>query len=320
MRAAVTGGAGFIGSNLVDRLVGSDADVLVLDDLSTGDEAHLDAARAEGAVFARVDVRDGPAVHRHLADFRPDVLFHLAAQVDVRSSMSDPAGDAHTNVVGSLNVLAAASRAGVRRVVNTSTGGAIYGESSVLPTPETEPARPLSAYGLGKHTVERYGEWFAGAHGLEVVTLRYGNVYGPRQDPRGDGGVIAIFCDRALAGRAPVVYGDGRQTRDFVFVGDIVAANLVAAEAADLPHGVYNIGTGVEVDLLQLVDEVARAAGVPPLAPEFRPARAGEVTRSCLDVARARAELALPPPTPLVEGLRATLDWMRGRDADGGQE
>jgi UDP-glucose 4-epimerase len=320
MRAAVTGGAGFIGSNLVDRLVASDADVLVLDDLSTGDEAHLDAARAEGAVFARVDVRDGPAVHRHLADFRPDVLFHLAAQVDVRSSMSDPAGDAHTNVVGSLNVLAAASRAGVRRVVNTSTGGAIYGESSVLPTPETEPARPLSAYGLGKHTVERYGEWFAAAHGLEVVTLRYGNVYGPRQDPRGDGGVIAIFCDRALAGRAPVVYGDGRQTRDFVFVGDIVTANLVAADAADLPHGVYNIGTGVEVDLLALLDEVARAAGVPPLAPEFRPARAGEVTRSCLDVARARAELALPPPTPLVEGLRATLDWMRDRHADGGRE
>jgi UDP-glucose 4-epimerase len=311
MRAAVTGGAGFIGSNLVDRLVGAGDDVLVLDDLSTGEEAHLDAARGEGAVFARVDVRDGRAVHRHLADFRPDVLFHLAAQVDVRRSMDDPAGDAHTNVVGSLNVLAAAARAGVRRVVNTSTGGAIYGESTVLPTPETEPARPLSAYGLGKHAVERYGEWFAAAHGLEVVTLRYGNVYGPRQDPRGDGGVIAIFCARALAGEAPVVYGDGRQTRDFVFVGDIVTANLVAAEATGLAHGVYNIGTGVEVDLLQLVDEVARAADAPRLDPEFRPARAGEVTRSCLDVSRARAELALPPPTPLRDGLRATLDWMR---------
>lgn len=306
VRVAVTGGAGFIGSNLVDRLVGEGAEVLVLDDLSTGDETRLDP----GAVLARVDIRDGAAVDEQLAGFRPEVLFHLAAQVDVRRSMADPAADAHTNVVGSLNVLSAAARAGVRRVVNTSTGGAIYGESAVLPTPETEQAQPLSAYGMSKLTTERYASWFA-AQGLEVVTLRYGNVYGPRQDPRGDGGVIAIFCAQALAGTTPVVYGDGKQTRDFVFVGDIVTANLTAAHATGLRHDVYNVGTGTEIDLLHLLDEVAQAAGVPAVAPEFRPARAGEVARSCLDVTRARTEMALPAPTPLRDGLRATLDWLR---------
>lgn len=309
----VTGGAGFIGSNLVDGLTAAGADVLVLDDLSHGSEANLTQAYERGARLAEVDVRDAQAVHAAITGFGPEVVFHMAAQIDVRTSMLEPARDAQINVLGSLNVFGAALAAGARRVVNTSTGGAIYGETSTVPTPETEPARPLSAYGLGKRTAEEYGAWFRTAHGLDVVTLRYGNVYGPRQDPKGDAGVIAIFCDRVLAGSAPTVFGDGLQTRDYVFVGDIVGANLAAAAAADLPHTVYNVGTGTAVNVLELIDAVGAAAGVPAgsFAADFAPARPGEVLHSCLDVTRARTELGLPDATPLTEGLRATLEWVR---------
>jgi UDP-glucose 4-epimerase len=309
VRAVVTGGAGFIGSHLVDSLVADGADVLVLDDLSHGSAANLPPA----AELVELDVRDEAGVHRAVTGFGPDVLFHLAAQIDVRRSMADPVTDTAVNVLGSVHVFSAARAAGVRRVVNTSTGGAIYGETGVVPTPETTPADPLSAYGLGKRTVERYGSWFRRSHGLDIVTLRYGNVYGPRQDPRGDAGVIAIFCDRVLAGQRPTVFGDGRQTRDYVYVGDIVAANRAAAAATDLPHEIYNIGTGTEVDVLGLAEAVAAAAGVDPadFAPEFLPARPGEVLRSCLDVSRARTELGLADPTGLTAGLRATLDWVR---------
>ncbi|MHA6795987.1 NAD-dependent epimerase/dehydratase family protein [Pseudonocardia bannensis] len=313
MRAAVTGGAGFIGSNLVDGLVRSGAEVLVVDDLSTGHEANLRDALAAGARLEKLDVRDADAVTTAFTAFAPEVVFHLAAQIDVRVSMAEPARDAATNVLGSVNVFAAAAAAGARRVVNTSTGGAIYGETDAIPTPETEPARPLSAYGLSKRTAEEYGSWFRQAHGLNVVTLRYGNVYGPRQDPAGDAGVIALFCDRVLTGRRPLVFGDGLQTRDYVFVGDIVAANLAAATAEAPAHDRYNVGTGTEVSVLELIAAVAEAADVDPatFAPEFRPARAGEVLRSCLDVSRARGDLRLATPTPLADGLRQTLDWVR---------
>jgi UDP-glucose 4-epimerase len=308
----VTGGAGFIGSNLVDGLVAAGADVLVLDDLSRGSETNLTAALDAGARLEKLDVRDGAAVQAAVTGFGPELVFHLAAQIDVRTSMTEPARDASTNVLGTINVFDAARAAGVRRVVNTSTGGAIYGVTDTVPTPETEPARPLSAYGLSKRTAEEYGAWFRAAHGLDVVTLRYGNVYGPRQDPAGDAGVIAIFCDRVLGGRRPTVFGDGSQTRDYVFVGDIVAANLAAAAAVAPAHDRYNVGTGTEVSVLELIGAVAEAAGVDPadFAPELAPARAGEVPRSCLDVSRARADLGLGEPTPLADGLRATLDWV----------
>lgn len=312
MRAVVTGGAGFIGSHLVDALVADGVDVLVVDDLSHGRAANLSVALANGARLAVLDVRDATAVTGTFTDFGPDVVFHLAAQIDVRTSMVEPARDAGTNVLGSINVFTAALAAGARRVVNTSTGGAIYGATATVPTPECEPARPLSGYGLGKRTAEEYGAWFGQAHGLEVVSLRYGNVYGPRQDPAGDAGVIAIFCNRVLTARRPVVFGDGRQTRDYVFVGDIVAANLAAATAQLVQHR-YNVGTGSEVSVLELVVAVAQAAGVDPadFAPQLHPARAGEVLRSCLDVSLARAELGLAAPTPLTDGLRATLAWVR---------
>ncbi|HWI01277.1 MAG TPA: NAD-dependent epimerase/dehydratase family protein, partial [Propionibacteriaceae bacterium] len=239
----------------------------------------------------------------------------LAAQIDVRASMAEPARDAEINVVGSINVFSAAAASGVRRVINTSTGGAIYGEGAPLPTPETTTSRPLSAYGLSKHTAEQYAGWFRLAHDLDVITLRYGNVYGPRQDPAGDAGVIAIFCSRLLNGLRPVIFGDGRQTRDYVFVRDIVAANLAAAGAQGLVHSIFNVGTGHEVSVRELVDAVAAAAGVDPASfqPEMRPPRAGEVLRSCLDITRARQELQLDEPTPLSAGLEATLDWLGRR-------
>ncbi|HET6257226.1 MAG TPA: NAD-dependent epimerase/dehydratase family protein [Pseudonocardia sp.] len=313
MRAAVTGGAGFVGSNLVDALIADGAGVLVIDDFSHGSLLNLSDAVGRGAELAELDVRDGAGVHRAMLAFRPDVVFHLAAQIDVRTSMLEPAVDAAVNVLGSVNVFAAALAAGTRRVVNTSTGGAIYGETGLVPTPETTPADPISAYGLSKQTAERYGRWFRRSHGLDVVTLRYGNVYGPRQDPRGDAGVVAIFCDHVLSGSRPRVFGDGSQTRDYVFVGDIVAANRAVVAATDLSHDTYNVGTGKEIDVLTLVAAVAEAAGVEPttFVPEFRPARAGEVRRSCLDVSRARDELGLTASTDLMDGLRATLGWVR---------
>ena len=313
MRAVVTGGAGFIGSNLVDELVAAGHEVLVIDNLSTGSPDNLTWAVEADAGLETADIRDGPRLQELVQSFGPTTIFHLAAQIDVRASMADPGRDAQTNVLGSVNVFAAALAAGAIRVVNTSTGGAIYGTTDRIPTPETEPARPLAAYGLSKRTAEKYGTWFRSTHGLDVVTLRYGNVYGPRQDPTGDAGVIARFCDRALSKERPLVFGDGAQTRDYVYVADIVAANLAAANAEHLRHDIYNIGTGKEVSVLDLVSAVARAAGIEPaeFAPDFRPARPGEVVRSCLDVARARAELALPAPTTLESGLAATLQWVR---------
>lgn len=312
MRAVVTGGAGFIGSTIVDALVADGTEVLVVDDLSRGSRANLDTALARGARLAEVDVRDGPALDEAFRSFRPDVVFHLAAQIDVRVSMDEPARDAAVNVVGSVNVFAAAHRAGARRVVNTSTGGAIYGETDVVPTSEVVPADPISAYGLSKLSAERYARWFRRMRGLDVVTLRYGNVYGPRQDPRGDAGVIAIFCDRVLAGRRPTIYGDGSQTRDYVFVGDIAAANLAAAGNTAPAYDEYNVGTGTEVSVVELAAAVATAAGVDPagFAPEFAPARAGELQRSCLDVTRARNDLGLGEATPLTTGLARTLEWV----------
>ncbi|MGH4024873.1 MAG: NAD-dependent epimerase/dehydratase family protein [Pseudonocardiaceae bacterium] len=312
MRAVVTGGAGFIGSTIVDALVAGGSEVLVIDDLSRGSRTNLTDALARGARLTELDIRDGPAVDEAFRSFRPELVFHLAAQIDVRVSMDEPARDAAVNLIGSVNVFSAAHRAGVRRVVNTSTGGAIYGATELVPTSEAVPADPISPYGLSKLSTERYARWFRRMRGLDVVTLRYGNVYGPRQDPRGDAGVIAIFCQRVLTGRRPTIYGDGTQTRDYVFVEDIAAANLAAACHAAPAYDEYNIGTGTEVSVVELAAAVASAAGADPVGfrPEFAPARAGELQRSCLDITRARDDLALPPVTPLANGLVRTLTWV----------
>ena len=313
-RAVVTGGAGFIGSAVVEALARRGTSVLVVDDLTSGSTMNLNHVRGDVDLLKH-DIRDADPLRAAFAAFRPRVVFHLAARTDVRASMSDPQHDASVNVLGSINVFAAAEHAGVQRVVNTSTGGAIYSPAAPVPTPETAPVAPLSAYGLGKRTVEEYAAWFRRASALDVVSLRYGNVYGPRQDPAGDAGVVAIFCQRLLAGHRPVIFGDGTQTRDFVYVGDVAAANLAAADAPDLPHRIYNIGTGVEVSIRELLDAVTVATGADPRTVSALPApsRPGEVYRSCLDVRRALTELPLATPVSLAEGLRRTVEWIRSR-------
>ena len=312
MRALVTGGAGFIGSNLVDALLDRGDEVAVVDDLSTGKRENLSGALARGADLHEIDIREGARLRDTIAAARPDIVFHLAAQMDVRKSIEDPAWDAGINVVGTINVLEASRLARVSRVVNTSTGGAIYGETDVMPTPESVPPRPMSAYGQSKFCAEAYCGWCERLYGLSSVTLRYGNVYGPRQDPHGEAGVVAIFCGKLIAGERPKIFGDGRQTRDYAYVGDVVAANLAAAAHPEA-HGAYNVGTGVEASVLEVVAALRKAAGVGEggFEPEFAPARAGELQRSSLDVTRARAELGFSAETDLVSGLRSTLEWTR---------
>jgi UDP-glucose 4-epimerase len=312
MRALVTGGAGFIGSHLVEALLDRGDEVAVVDDLSTGKRENLSGALARGADLHEIDIREGARLRDTIAAARPDIVFHLAAQMDVRKSIEDPAWDAGINVVGTINVLEASRLARVSRVVNTSTGGAIYGETDVMPTPESVPPRPMSAYGQSKFCAEAYCGWCERLYGLSSVTLRYGNVYGPRQDPHGEAGVVAIFCGKLIAGERPKIFGDGRQTRDYAYVGDVVAANLAAAAHPEA-HGAYNVGTGVEASVLEVVAALRKAAGVGEgqFEPEFAPARAGELQRSSLDVTRARAELGFSAETDLVSGLRSTLEWTR---------
>ena len=305
MDSLVTGGAGFIGSNLVDALVARGDRVTVIDNLSTGKQANLEAALANGARFEEADVREADAVAAIFAAARPEVVFHLAAQIDVRHSVEHPAQDANSNVLGTIAVLEAAIRNGARRLVNTSTGGGLYGEADLLPTPEDYPIRPLAPYGQSKFAAEGYCELYSRLHGFSTVSLRYGNVYGPRQDVHGEAGVVAIFCGHAITGRTPHVFGDGRQTRDWVDVSDVVRANLLAAESQLI--GPINIGHGKETSVLDLLDALREVAdGVLP-EPKFEPERPGEVRRSCLAVTRAREELGWVPQVALRDGLRTIL-------------
>jgi UDP-glucose 4-epimerase len=298
MRAFVTGGAGFIGSNLVDALVERGDRVEVLDDLSTGRRENLARALSRGAVLHDGDVRDGARVAALVAAAAPDVVFHLAAQIDVRRAVEDPEFDATANVLGTLNVLEAARRYGVRRFVLASTGGAIYGEADEVPTPESAAPRPLSPYAASKAAAELYVDLYARLHGLSTMSLRLSNVYGPRQDPRGEAGVIAIFCGAAVEGRPVTVYGDGGQTRDFVFVGDVVDAFIAAGDAS--AGGRCNIATGCETSVL----EMAQTLG---LEVRFGPERSGEVRRSCLRPAAATQMLGWRPRTALRDGLEMTV-------------
>jgi UDP-glucose 4-epimerase len=309
MRALVTGGAGFIGSNLVDALVERGDTVDVVDDLSTGRRENLASALERGVVLHEADIRDRARLDAVVAAAAPDVVFHLAAQIDVRVSVADPSLDAAINVVGTINVLEAARAAGVSRVVNSSTGGAIYGEADEVPTDEDTRPAPMSPYGQGKHAAERYCGLYRRLHGVRAISLRYANVYGPRQDPQGEGGVIAIFCGKLLDGSRPRVFGNGAQTRDYVYVGDVVAANLAAAES-DVA-GAFNVGTGVETSVLELVALLRELGGGRPFEPEFAAERPGELHRSCIDPARAGEVLGWRSRVELGEGLRLTLATLR---------
>lgn len=307
MNCLVTGGAGFIGSHIVDALIERGDRVAVVDNLSTGRWSNLSNALAAGAVLHEVDVRDAGAVEAVFAQARPDVVFHLAAQIDVRYSVEHPAGDAESNVLGTIAVLEAARGSGVRRVVNTSTGGGLYGDATAFPTPEDHPIRPLAPYGQGKYAAEGYCGLYTRLHGLSTVSLRYGNVYGPRQDVHGEAGVVAIFCGRLASGVPPTVFGDGSQTRDWVEVGDVARANLLAADAGPEVTGPVNIGTGREISVIDVLGTLAQVSGGGPIDPEFAPSRPGEVQRSCLDVTRAREALGWEAQVGLEDGLRRIL-------------
>ena len=305
MDCLVTGGAGFIGSNLVDELLVGGHRVTVVDDLSTGKRENLDGALARGARLEVADVADAERVAELFATTKPEVVFHLAAQVDVRKSVADPDKDATTNELGTIAVLEASRRCGAGRVVNSSTGGGLYGDAKTFPTPEEGPITPLAPYGQGKLSAEGYCETYERLHGLSTISLRYGNVYGPRQDVHGEAGVVAIFCGNLIDGRAPTVYGDGRQTRDWVHVSDVVRANLVAAESTST--GPFNIGHGAETSVLELIDALREVADRPLPDPVFAPLRPGEVMRSCLDVSRAAKTLGWEARVGLRDGLRTIL-------------
>jgi UDP-glucose 4-epimerase len=306
MECLVTGGAGFIGSNVVDALIARGDHVTIVDNLSSGRTSNVEQALRAGAEMRVTDVTDSEALTEVFANAKPEVVFHLAAQIDVRRSVEHPEIDATTNVLGTIRVLEAARTSGARRVVNTSTGGGLYGEADLLPTPEDYQIRPLAPYGQSKYAAEGYCELYARLHGLSTVSLRYGNVYGPRQDIHGEAGVVAIFCGQLLEGRRPTVFGDGEQTRDWVDVSDVAKANLLAAET-DLT-GAINIGHGQETSVLELIEALNDASDRGSLKePEFAPARPGEVRRSCLDVSRARHELGWTARAQLRDGLRRIL-------------
>jgi UDP-glucose 4-epimerase len=309
MRILVSGGAGFIGSHTVDALAARDGhEITVIDDLSAGKREQVNPR----ARFYHIDLRDAPAVRSVIERERPEILIHLAAQMDVRRSVADPAFDAQVNLVGFLNLMEAGREHGLRRVIFSSTGGAIYGEQERFPCDEEHPRHPVSPYGVAKLATEKYLFFYHAQYGIDYVALRYANVYGPRQDPHGEAGVVAIFCGRILEGRPVTIYGDGGQTRDYVFVADVVRANLAALEAT--ASGAFNIGTGIETSVNQLYETLARTAGTSRAA-EFAPARAGEQRRSVILPERAARELGWRPQVELSAGLAQTLRFFRDRAA-----
>lgn len=311
MNILVTGGAGFIGSHIVDRLVKEGHTVSVVDDLSNGNLRNL------------TQVKDKIHFHRHsitsaqLSDIfskeKPEVIFHLAAHINVRNSLKDPSHDANVNIVGSLNVLENARMFGVKKIIFSSTGGAIYGETDNVPTTEAETPHPISHYGIAKFSVEQYLFLYKHIYNLDYVILRYANVYGPRQDPIGEAGVVSIFINNILQGKECRINGDGKQTRDYTFVADVVEANMLALQKTP-EHKFFNIGTGKETDVNVLyqnietaVEKISKKKGTMFHGPQLP----GEVARSCLDATRAKQELGWTPRVELLEGLKKTAEFFK---------
>jgi UDP-glucose 4-epimerase len=308
MRVLVTGGAGFIGSHLTDALLARGDQVAIVDDLSTGRAGRV----PEDAVLHKLSIAAAGQLASVIGEWRPELVCHLAAQIDVRASVAAPASDAGANVVGTVNVLEAARAAGAR-VLFCSTGGALYGKDAPIPSLEDVQPLPESPYGVAKQCAEQYVGLYNRLHGTAHVVLRLSNVYGPRQDPDGESGVIPIFCSRLLAGERPTIFGDGRQTRDYVYVRDAVAAFLAAADRGR--PGTWNIGSGREVSVLELAGAIGSAAGR-RADPVFAPARPGELLRSALAIRRAERDLGWRPVTPLSDGVAAVLRWIEAGTGD----
>jgi len=304
MRVLITGGAGFIGSHVADAFLARGDTVTVVDDLSHGQAERL----APGVALHKMSVRDARSFNALTEGTRPDLICHLAAQIDVRASVLDPAEDAQANIVGTVNVIEAARAVGAR-VIFASSGGALYGRDAAVPSPEDTPTLPESPYGVAKLCAEQYIGLCNRVHGAGHSVLRLANVYGPRQDPAGEGGVVAIFCARVLAGQAPVIYGDGSQTRDYVYVGDVAHAFTAAAD--NNRPGIWNIGTGIETSVLELVTAIAETVGR-PITPGFAAARPGELQRSAVAPGLAAAELGWRPRITLMDGVRKVTRWIGG--------
>jgi len=303
LKILVTGGAGFIGSNLVDALISLGHDVAVVDNLSSGLKKNLNTK----ARFYQIDICD-KKLHEVFEREKPDIVYHHAAQIDVRKSGEDPVYDAEVNILGSLNLITNCLRYGVKKVVYASTGGAIYGDPQYLPADENHPINPISQYGISKHTVEHYLHLYSIIHGLEYVALRYSNVYGPRQNPYGEAGVVAIFAIQMLSGKQPTIFGPGDKTRDYTHVSDIVTANIIALDRGK--NAIYNIGTGTETKDQEIFDTLASVLSYKG-KPIYAPVRPGEVYRIALECSKAREELGWSPTLSLREGIARTAEYYR---------
>ena len=303
MKILITGGAGFIGSNIADRYLELGHQVVIVDNLITGQRENIPSA----ATFYEMDIRD-PGLAEVFAKEKPDVVSHQAAQMDVRKSVEDPIYDAQVNVLGSINILQNCVAHGVRKVLFASTGGAIYGEQDYFPADENHPLRPISPYGITKLTTEKYLYFYRVTFGLTYTILRYANVYGPRQNPHGEAGVVAIFVSKILKGQQPIINGDGTQSRDYVYVGDVVRANELALTAGD--NEIYNVGTGIETDVNTLFRAIREAIGT-PVEEVHGPAKPGEQKRSVLDFSKIQRELGWQPRVSLQEGLARTVAFFQ---------
>ena len=303
MKIVVTGGAGFIASHVVDAYLDGGHEVHIIDDFSTGQNVNVNSQ----ATLHQVDIAEKEAA-RLIEQIKPDVLSHHAAQMDVRHSVADPTFDARVNILGFINLLETGKNSGVKKVIFASSGGAVYGEQKVFPAPESHDTEPASPYGVSKRAGELYLSYYHQAFGLPYIALRYANVYGPRQSAKGEAGVVAIFLSALLAGKTPVINGDGRQTRDYVYVGDVVAANVAALQSSFI--GPINIGTGVETDVVTIYQHLRQAVGS-PIEAQHGPPKAGEQRRSCLDAGCAAQILGWRPQMTLKDGLWHTVDYCR---------